>query len=389
MRPSIPTLALGLAALPALAQAPDLLQALQKGQVSLALRTRYEHVQDDVTGKGADAFTNRFTLGYRTLAWNGVSAFAEFENVANLAAPRFFVPQTGYGRPDHAVVADPPVSQLNQLYLEGYGLKVGRQTVNFGNQRFVGSVGWRQNDQTFTGATFANRTWIPGLAFTLGHLTQIQTITGTTRTLSANLVDTDATWIPGAHLRLFHYTFEETTAPATSLAHTGARLDGQAWRIRYDLSFAKQKPTADATTATIPEADYRYLGLGFQVLPRLTVTAARETLGAGFRTPYATLHAWNGWVDRFLTTPANGLVDTLGRVQGEAGRFQVEAVYHAFKAETGSAAYGTEWDASVGFKAQAWLSLLVKAGDYRGDAAAPGALAKDQRKVWLQSVMTF
>lgn len=389
MRSFVPLLALGLAALPAMAQSTDLLQALQQGKVTFSLRTRYEHVQDDVTGKGADALTDRFTLGYRTLAWNGVSAFAEFENIANLASPRFFVPQTGYGRADHAVVVDPPLSQLNQFYLEGYGLKVGRQVLNLGNQRFVGSVGWRQNDQTFTGATFTNKTWVSGLSFTLGHLTQIQTITGSTRNLNANLVDTDATWIPGAHLRLFHYAFEETTAPATSLAHTGARLDGKAWRVLYDFSFAKQKPTAEATTLTTPEADYRYLGLGFQVLPKLTVTGARETLDAGFRTPYATLHAWNGWVDRFLATPANGLVDTLARVQGEAGRFQVEAVYHAFKADTGGAAYGTEWDAAMGFKAQAWLSLQVKAGDYRGDAAAPGALAKDQRKVWLQSVMTF
>jgi hypothetical protein len=266
---------------------------------------------------------------------------------------------------------------------------VGRQAVDLGTQRFVGSAGWLQGGQTFTGAMFSNRTWVPGLAFTLGHLTQIQTITGTTRNLDANLVDTDATWIPGGHLRLFHYAFEETTAEATSLAHTGARLDGAVGRFVYDLSAARQRPAGDATPATTPEADYRYLGLGFNVLPTLTASAARETLGAGFRTPYATLHAWNGWVDRFLATPANGLVDTMGRLEGKAGRAQVQAVYHVFKADQGGTHYGKEWDASVGFKAQAWLSVLVKAGDYRGDAAAPGALAKNQRKVWLQTLMTF
>ena len=389
MRPLSTLLALGLTALPVGAQTADLLQSLQNGKVSVTLRTRYEHVQDQATGKGADALTNRFVLGYKTLAWHGVSGFAEFENVATLAAPRFYVPQTGYGRADHAVVVDPPLSQLNQLYLEGYGLKVGRQVINLQNQRFVGSVGWRQNDQTFTGATFTNHTWIPGLAFTLGHLTQVQAITGATRNIQANLADVDATWIPGGHVRLFHYTFEEVTAPASSLAHSGLRLDGAVWRLRYDASVVRQKPYQDATTTTVPDADYRYLGLGFQVLPELTITVAQESLEPGFRTPYATLHAWNGWVDRFLSTPAQGLVDTLGRVQAKLGTCQIEVVYHGFKAENGGTAYGTEWDASVGTKVKPWLSLLVKAGDYRGDAAAPGALAKDQRKVWLQSSIQF
>ncbi len=51
------------------------------------------------------------------------------------------------------VVADPENIELNRAQIsylvDGTGVTVGRQRINLGNQRFVGSVGWRQNEQTF------------------------------------------------------------------------------------------------------------------------------------------------------------------------------------------------------------------------------------------------
>ena len=382
------------------AQEATPLDALAKGKASLEIRTRYEHVDDDVTLKTADASTNRLVLTYKTAQWEGLSLTAQFENVAVLGSTRYFVPQTGYGRSTHATVVDQPLSGLNQLFVEWKGLKAGRQILNLDNQRFVGSVGWRQNDQTFTGLTYALDTQY--VALNLGHLTQAHLITGFTKPINGELVNVDVKVIPKGHIRAFYYAFDEQvtvgstlaastgTSTANSFKHTGARVDGDVWKFFYDVSMAKQDRYKDATLAGTLEADYRYLGLGFRFTKDHSLQVAQETLEPGFKTPYATLHAWNGWVDRFLATPTKGLEDTFATYKGKVGAWTFEASHHTYKAETDGTAYGKEWNALVGFQATKWWSLMAKAGSYTGDAAsAPGALSKDTKKVWLQSLLKF
>lgn len=377
------------------------IQAITTGKATLELRTRFEQVEDDASAKSADALTNRLALSFQTGSWKGLSVFAQFEDISTLAEPRYFVPQTGYGRSDHAVVADPPLSQLNQFYLEWQGLRVGRQAINLDNQRFIGSVAWRQNDQTFTGATYINKTLIPQTEFTLAHLTQVQNIVGQTKPIGAEVANLHSTFIPGGNLRAFYYAFDEgdqairntsnVVTKDTSFAHTGARLDGEVWKVLYDLSFVNQKKYKDATDSGTMEAKYSYLGLGFKFTQDHSLMLASEKLEGGFKTPYATLHAWNGWADRFLTTPAKGLVDRYGQYRGKAGAWSFEAAYHVFSAEQDGGAYGKETDLLAGFKARPWLSLLVKAADYRADAETPiiGTANKNLKKFWLQTLLTF
>ena len=382
------------------AQEASVVDALTKGKASLDLRTRYEHVDDSVSAKSADAVTNRLVLTYTSARWNDISLTAQFENVAVLGETRHFVPQTGYGSSTHATIVDQPLSGLNQLFVEWKGLKVGRQVVNLDNQRFIGSVGWRQNDQTFTGLTYALDTRYVGL--TLGHLTQAQLITGLTKPINGELANVDVKVIPQGHIRAFYYAFDEQvkagtalatatgTSTANSVKHAGARIDGDAWKLFYDVSAVKQDRYKDATTAGTLEADYRYLGLGFRFTKDHSLQVAKETLEPGFKTPYATLHAWNGWVDRFLATPAKGLEDTFATYKGKVGAWTFEASHHTYKAETDGTAYGKEWNALVGYQVNKTWSLLAKAGTYTGDtASAPGALSKDTKKVWFQSLLKF
>src|SRR3546814_15997489 len=56
-----------------------------------------------------------------------------------------------------STIADPQNIELNRLHLQYRGVEgsivtVGRQRINLDDQRFVGSVGWRQNEQTFDAA---------------------------------------------------------------------------------------------------------------------------------------------------------------------------------------------------------------------------------------------
>lgn len=393
----LPLLALALV-LPAQAEdAKTPVEAVKAGKATIELRTRYEHVDDEAAKKTADALTNRMAISFKTASWQGLSAFAQFENVANVAEPRFMVPQTGYGKPNHAVVADPPLSQLNQFYLEYHGLKVGRQAMNLDHQRFIGSVAWRQNDQTFTGATYARESKY--VNFTLGHFTKVHNIFGQTKPIKANLLNVNAKVIPGGNIRVFHYAFDEgdqatgtgATYKDTSFAHTGGRVDGKVWEVLYDVSFANQKRTKDATATGTLEVKYSFIGVGYALGKDHSLFAAQESLEGGFKTPYATLHAWNGWADRFLNTPANGLVDTYLQYKKRWPSWGLEASYHTYEAETNGAKYGKELNLSADYKVTPWLTVLAKVANYSADSETVkiGTDNKDLKKFWLQTMMKF
>ena len=119
-----------------------------------------------------------------------------------------------------------------------------------------------------------------------------------------------------------------------------------------------------------------------------TAAAGIEVLGGdgtkGFSTPLATLHRFQGWADKFLTTPVNGIDDRYVNIAysrkpaGLVDSILVSAVYHRFEAEQVSLDYGSETD--ILLQAQ-WhrLTAALKYADYRADG-----FATDTRKFWVQ-----
>ena len=137
--------------------------AITSGKASISGRYRYEHVDQDNALKNANASTLRLRLNYRTGQWKGWSAFTEFDHVFHVLIDDF---NSGGGtspnRGEYSVVADPDGSDLNQLYFDldpndNWKYRFGRQRINLDNQRFVGGVGWRQNEQTYDALTLNTR----------------------------------------------------------------------------------------------------------------------------------------------------------------------------------------------------------------------------------------
>lgn len=127
---------------------------------------------------------------------------------------------------------------------------------------------------------------------------------------------------------------EEKAAATTSWQHAGAgaRVDGGLGHFLHQLSWMEQPDYVDAPAAPTPDATYTDLQLGWK-FGALTVKAQQETLENGLKTP---LHAFNGWADRFLTTPANGLEDTNLKLLGT----KLAVAAHDFKAEAPDEDYG-------------------------------------------------
>jgi hypothetical protein len=104
----------------------------------------------------------------------------------------------------------------------------------------------------------------------------------------------------------------------------------------------------------------------------------------GFSTPLATLHKFDGWADKFLTTPPNGLERryvTLGYTKKGLGfldTVSANAVYTEFDSNRLSIDYGSEVDLQLQAKYQRF-NLLLKYADYNADR-----FATDTHKYWVQ-----
>jgi hypothetical protein len=138
------------------------------------------------------------------------------------------------------------------------------------------------------------------------------------------------------------------------------------------------------------DADYWYAE-GVLTTGPVNLTLGYESLGGdasqpnrAFQTPLATLHAFQGWADKFLTTPNPGVEDFYAAVGGNLGPVALKLVWHDFGAEATGNDYGSEWNASATWKFAKRYEAMLKVADYQSDG-----FATDTTKWWLQFAATF
>ena len=360
---------------------------------TLELRLRNERVDDAAFARHADATTLRVRLGYRTPVRAHLSGLVEVEATQHLDSERFN--SSANGRGAYPAVVDPDNSELNQAYAQWAPsaktqLRVGRQRLTWDNQRFIGNSGWRQNEQTFD-ALELQQHGPGGWQFRYGYLARAQRVNGADnpdRNLARWLLDVHL--LGASHalgrgtLTGYAYFIENRTLPATSHRDLGLRYSvrrerpgGIGWLASAE--FARQDPYADGS-ANIG-ANYSLLE-GGALSHGNTIKAGWERLGGngrlGFSTPLATLHAFNGWADRFLTTPADGLDDRYLGWNRKFGKLDATVAWHDFRAVRGDARFGTETDASLGWAFRPHWTALAKLADFHA-----GDIGVDVRKTWL------
>jgi len=364
-----------------------------------AARLRYETVEQDGIARDAEALTLRTRFGAEV----EVSEFSLLVEGEGTAAPvgRYNDTLPGNGIERFPTVADPENFELNRAQVswmrEGSGVTVGRQRIVLDNARFVGNVGWRQNEQTFDAVRGQAR--IGPVALDACYSTSQRTVFGVD---SPNgHFDGDLVLLNGGidlafvDAKAFAYLIDYDTRVAFSSQTYGvlakAAIDVPALgKLDAQASYARQSDYGSNPVAY--RADYlsAQLGLG---LFGFNLTGGHERLGsdggtAAFQTPLATLHAFNGWADMFLTTPPEGLRDTYVGV----GRsiplpflpgLRADLAYHKFESDFGHLDYGSEWDASLGFKIGP-VALLAKYANY-----AARDFGADTEKLWLQAEASF
>ena len=367
-----------------------------EGQFLVNARLRTELVDQDGLANDATAITLRTRLGYQSGDMSGFTFLIEGENVLHLVDD---FNDTINGLPGYPVVADPEATEINRLQLaytgfESTSLTLGRQRIILGDARYVGNVGFRQNEQTFD-AFLATTTAIENVSLTYAYLDRAHRIFGDDHPVGELDLDTHAltaaVTAPVGTVTAFAILNDVQDAAALSSATYGVNWSGSIANegqptFGFKLEYAVQSDYGNAPTSFDLDMFRAEASLSQNGLSGAIGIESLEGNGVrGFATPLATLHGYQGWADVFLATPANGIRDIYGRAGyafqnppfGSAMRATL--VYHDFETENGSLDLGSEFDAVLSTQLSEHVGIEFKAAMYEG---GDSALA-DRTKLWF------
>ena len=379
--------------LPLSSQAADTMtKALTGGKANADIRVRYETVEQNNALEDATAVTARTRLGYTTGEYKDFSAFVEMESVSALGDEDYNSKTNG--KATYSVIADPTGAEMNQINLSYTGisdtqLKWGRQRLILDNARFVGNVGWRQNEQTLDAFAVINNS-LPDTQATYAYVYNVNTITGADTNVEAHVLNVAYSGLSAGKLTGYGYFLDFIDAPTASQQTLGLRFTGKktlndSAKLLYTAEYASQSDFKDGASSI--DSNYLLGELGASV-SGITTKVSYEVLGGdgsyGFSTPLATKHAFNGWSDQFLTTPADGLTDLYITVSGKMAGTKLMAVYHDFSSDNGSIDYGTELGLLAAKKFSKNYSAVLKYASYSADT-----WKVDTDKLWLHGQLKF
>lgn len=392
--------------------------ALSGGTPNLDLRLRYETVNQDNLAETGDGLFARARLGYTTGKWNNLDAQLEYEGLTALGNEQFN--STNNGKTNYPVIADPAVNELNQAWVRYTGLpntsiKVGRQRIIFDNARFIGNVGWRMNEQTFDGAMLTG-TWIKKLTVNYAYIDNVNTFRyNTINGSNTNNIDLD-----GGHLAnvdyafkpwldlvgygyLLNFAYDAPVPPTAGATLNNVRRDNATYglratgtvpvaavsglKLKYALEYARQQAYADSPDSVKGFYELAELTALYQ---KASLTLGYELLSGngnyGFQTPLATIHAFDGWDDQFLTTPATGLKRYYANFGYQIEKCSLNVVYHDFGPDADSSQhYGSEIDVQITRPVMKVFSIGAKYANYMADNGIPPAPRNkpvDVSKAW-------
>ena len=261
-------------------------EALYGGRTWLDLNFRVEFAEQDTFEKDAYAGTLRTALGYETAPFHGFRAGIEFEDIANIGNNLYN--STTNGVLNRPVVADPDSTEINQVYaaytgLENFEFKVGRQEISYGNLRFIGSVAWRQNHQSFDAARVD---WTPteDTRVSYAYLDTVHRIFGELsprgeEQMSSHLLDVRRTFEGVGDAALYGYFLDFDRSATLSSATIGARFAVPPSCPTASTSSTRASTRNRRTRGTTPSTSTPIIGS-----PRRAYRSAEHPCGSGMST---------------------------------------------------------------------------------------------------------
>ncbi|MEW8691828.1 MAG: hypothetical protein AB2535_12115 [Candidatus Thiodiazotropha endolucinida] len=437
----------------------ELSSAITTGKPDVWLRLRYEEVEDDIPAgsplvgtEDADLLSLRAALGYTSARFHGFWARLELElnrrlgsdSALNVDDDLTFPPGPAGSRiaEGHALIPDNNFEEVNEAFIgwrsatggcpnapdacNGHtSFKLGRQSIIYDNHRWVGNIIWRQNLQSFDAFRFDNSS-ISNLSFSYAYINRVNRLFGDDSPFreyemnNSHLINA-AYKLPFGKLSGYGYLLDfddNTRTPFPEGVGAGpgiTNFDSDTWGLRFtgkhrlhdnftlltELEWANQDPSGDAAS-NLDDNDYTNIEIGgaFDVAGKPVVLKVGQEVLEGngvnaLQTPLATVHAFNGWTDKFVgapggsATPAGGLVDTSvtlvlkGLMSSVIGPSKLVVQYHKFEADNaigGVDDYGDEWGVLFAKPFdKKWLGLIKFASFEDGG----DGFSFDTDKIWL------
>lgn len=399
---------------------PTISEAIAGGRLLLEMRARYEFVDQTKTKvltENANAETVRTRFGWETGEWRNLRALVEFSNTALLGPEDYQInvpgattpPLNGANKAKYPLVNDPATTELNRLQLTwtpnaNASGTLGRQRILIDDQRFIGNVGWRQDEQTFDSAR-ADLAWGRFRLF-YAYVEHVNRVLGEMKDWNSDSHLANLTWSPAEQLRLegFVYALDFSNSAANTSLTRGARASGKTWvglyQLAYDATWARQSDYRHATTPY--SLDYWQVDLAgtFDIYTAKVDYEQLDGNGArGFSTPLATTHLFQGWADAWVM-PAGGnksFVDGLKDLNLSLDikpRFKLPYLFntdlfvrwHHFDDQRTGVHLADEWDAQVMAAITPKLSAGLKYADFERVGSVPKGTATpppSRQKVWF------
>jgi hypothetical protein len=405
--------------LPMAAMAEDVVEAnsfseaITDGKFKANFRLRYENVNQDGKKETGEAFTLRSLIGYETKPFHGFSVNAEVYGVSpfddNYNDAKKGDPIAS--RKVYPVIADPEDYDFHQIYLQwanaDNNVKLGRQGMILDNWRFVGDVRFRQNWAVFNGLSFMNKS-LPNITINLAHFEQVKQVTTKIEDADIEIANVKYAITPTTSVSGYGYfvDWNGKTLEPTSTKTYGVRLDGSQkiddqWKVLYTAEYAKQDDYKDGSDL-IDNYYYRIgAGAGYG---DWFVRVDQEKLsgnsdGKAFQTPLGTNHLFQGWADVFLSTPNEGIEDTMIIAGGKLMGATIKAEYHWINSDRNFAKigggtgdkYGTELDLGAYYKFTKQISGSVEYANFSEDDEYKNTASRkrDIEKIWVTAIYSF
>ncbi|MFA6040094.1 MAG: hypothetical protein WC733_01165 [Methylophilus sp.] len=394
------------------AQASSLQEAITDGKLTANFRLRYENVDQDGKTETANALTLRSVIGWTTKPYYNFGVTAEAYGTSPLVDDYNDLSKgvTSPANAKYPVVADPEEYGIYQLFISYTGIpdstvKLGRQSAILDNWRFIGDVRFRQNWQVMDGISFTNKS-LPKTSIYLAHFDRVTQITTKLQEGNIEIGNIKYSITPTTSITGYGYLidWDRSTLQATSNKTFGIRLDGSekintSWKALYTAEYAKQSDYKDGSSAI--DNDYYRVGAGagygdwFLRLDQEKLSGNDK--GKAFQTPLGTNHLFQGWADVFLTTPNEGIKDTMLIAGGKFMGATIKSEYHWIDSDRDFAKvggglgdkYGTEFDLGVYYKFTKQISASAEYANFsEGDKYAAGRKT-DIQKFWLTGMYTF
>ncbi|WP_334030302.1 alginate export family protein [Alteromonas sp. P256] len=379
------------AALTPIAHAAEWYDALSDIKASADLYLRYEGASQDNALRDANALTLRTFAGIESGEYKGFSFKIEMEDSRIVMGQGdYTVGPTGYNVGEFSVIPDPETTELDQAYIQyksdNIKVKAGRQVIALDTHRFIGSVAWRQDRQTFDGISVNYKVSDNINAF-YAYVNQRNRIFAEAADFDSKDHFLNVSYSNNiGKLTAYAYLLEIDNDVENALDTYGLRFAGAYKTDTIKWLYTAEVATQSAQTDTTDfDATYTLLE-GGAVVSGITAKLGYEVLGSddgnyGFATPLSTLHKFNGWSDQFLNTPTQGLKDFSATISTRFAGGKWTAIYHQFDADEAAIAiddFGNEINFLYTTKVAEKFNLGVKYANYSAQD-----FSVDTERVWV------